>query len=87
MEQKITTDHQEIKNWAEEHEGIPTVVKNTESGPGAGLLRIHFKESDDKDLKKVEWKDFFDTFEKKKLAFLYQDKEDSTFHKFVDREN
>ncbi|MGK7390452.1 MAG: hypothetical protein ACNS60_08875 [Candidatus Cyclobacteriaceae bacterium M2_1C_046] len=86
-QQKITTDHNKIKNWAEEHNGMPTVVKNTEKGPGAGLLRIHFEDSQDQDLKKVSWDDFFDTFEKKNLAFLYQDEKESTFHKFIDRED
>lgn len=85
MGQKITTDHNEIKSWAEEHNGMPTVVKNTEDGPGAGLLRIHFEQSQDNDLKEISWDDFFNTFENKSLAFLYQDEKDSTFHKFVDR--
>lgn len=86
MSQKTTTDHNEIKRWAEAHNGIPSVIKNTEQGSGAGLLRIHFPEnSSDDDFKKVSWDTFFETFDKKDLKFIYQDDKDSTFHKFISK--
>ena len=87
---KQTHDHAEIKAWAEKHGGVPSVVADTEKG-GGGVLRIHFpKHSDSKsDLKETDWDTFFETFDKNKLDFLYQDKkadgEESTFHKFVER--
>lgn len=86
MAQKSTTDHNEIKQWAEDHHGVPAVIKNTEEGSGAGLLRIHFPEnSDDQDFKELSWDNFFDTFDKKGLEFIYQDEKESTFHKFIDK--
>lgn len=85
---KKTTDHQKIKSWTEAHGGVPTVVKGTESGSGKGVLRIHFpKASSDQDFKEISWDEFFEQFEENKLAFLYQDEKDSTFHKFVNRDN
>lgn len=84
-QQKTTTNHTEIKNWAQEHNGVPAVIKDTEEGSGAGVLRIHFDNSDDSNFKQVSWSEFFDTFDKKDLAFLYQDEKDSTFHKFINK--
>ena len=81
-----TTDHQEIKRWVEAYGGVPTVIEDTESREGEGVLRIHFpKASADDQFKEILWDDFFETFDKKQLAFLYQDESDSTFHKLVSR--
>ena len=83
---KKTTDHQEIKRWVEAHDGVPTIIEDTESGEGEGVLRIHFpKASSDDQFKEISWDNFFEIFDKKQLAFLYQDEPDSTFHKLVSR--
>ena len=89
-ESKKTTDRGAIKRWAEDRKGVPAYVKGTEN-KDSGVLRIHFPENrdDDADFDEIEWDEFFDTFEEKNLAFLYQDEkkdgEKSTFHKFVSR--
>ena len=85
-----THDHQIIKKWAEERNGVPARVAGTEANGDEGILRIHFPEfSKSDDLEQISWEDFFDDFEKDKLDFLYQDKKAngdmSTFHKFVAR--
>ena len=86
-----THDHQKIKQWAEERGGVPAKIKGTGKGDDEGVLRIHFpKNSDDNDrFEQIDWDDFFEKFDEKKLDFLYQDKksdgEQSTFHKFVER--
>jgi len=84
-----TTDHNEIRRWAEARDGFPATVRGTaERGEEAGLLRIMFR--DDEDLERIEWEDFFEKFDEEKLAFLYQEKtadgEVSRFFKFVQRE-
>lgn len=89
-ESKTTTDHQEIKNWVEKRDGQPAVVRGTEENESAeGLLRIRFSDESSDNLKAIGWDKFFETFEDKKLAFLYQDKtsdnKDSRFFKFVNR--
>jgi len=87
-EAKQTTDHNEIRRWAEKHKGRPATVKDTEHGKEhAGILRIAFR--DDENLEEISWDDFFDKFDESDLAFLYQDKtkdgHESRFFKFVKR--
>src|SRR4051794_1355411 len=46
-EAKQTTDHNEIRRWAEQHKGKPATVKNTEHGKEhAGILRIAFRDEE-----------------------------------------
>jgi hypothetical protein len=85
-----TTDHDEIRNWVEQHDGRPASVSGTESGGGAGVLRIDFPGGAGEDqLEHISWDDWFAKFEQEKLAFLYQEEkasgEDSTFFKLVSR--
>ncbi|HET8699752.1 MAG TPA: hypothetical protein VFO94_19870 [Gammaproteobacteria bacterium] len=85
---KRTTDHDTIRKWAEARGGRPASVSGTGKAGDAGLLRIDFAEPNDS-LEEISWDEFFDKFEEKKLAFLYQDKtadgERSTFNKLVSR--
>ncbi len=88
---RTTTDHDTIRRWAEERGGRPARVKETETGgKGAGVLRIDFAEPDE-GLEEIDWATFFDTFEEKGLALLYQDKTDdgsvSRFNKIVSRDD
>lgn len=80
-----TTDHQTIRKWAESRDGKPARVKG--SGPG-GILRIDFGEPEES-LEEISWDEFFQIFEDRKLAFLYQERTDSgdtsRFNKLVDR--
>jgi len=83
-----TTDHDFIRRWIEERGGTPTRVKGTEGRDGEGILRIDFAEPDEK-LEPISWDEFFETFEDRELAFLYQEKtadgHESRFFKFVHR--
>lgn len=85
---KKLTDHDEIRKWAEERGGRPVVVKGTEGGEGAGLLRFDFDKPDEK-LREIDWETFFETFEEKGLALLAQEEtgsgDTSRFFKFVQR--
>lgn len=85
-----TTDHKEIQKWIEHRGGIPSVVRATHKDAGSGLLRVDFPEEEpDEGLEAVDWKEFFQIFDSKELAFLYQDKtasgQESRFCKFVSR--
>ena len=84
---ETTTDHDRIRKWAEERDGHPARVQGTGDG---GILRIDFNEPEES-LEEISWDEFFDIFEDRKLAFLYQDRTDeggpSRFNKFVDRDN
>jgi len=87
-EGKVTTDHKQIRRWAEERGGKPATVKDTSKKGELGILRLDF-EPRDAGLAPVEWKDFFDKFEEEGLAFLHQDRtadgKVSRFHKFINR--
>jgi hypothetical protein len=83
---RTTTDHEEIRRWAEERGGRPATVKSTESGGKPGVLRFDFNEPEDS-LEEISWDDFFAKFDKEGLALLYQeetkDGSESRFFKFV----
>ena len=90
MSQAIaTTDHDAIRRWVEERDGHPAVVKATH-GERGGLLRIDFDPPEDS-LGRIEWDEFFATFDENNLAFLCQDETEggrtSRFVKFVDRDS
>jgi hypothetical protein len=90
-ESKITTDHDQIRRWVEERGGYPASVKATSEDGDPGLLRIDFPGySEDESLERISWEDFFEKFEEKDLAFLYQDTiregEESRFFKFISRD-
>jgi len=86
---QTTTDHAAIRKWIEQRKGKPTKVKGTEGDDGEGILRVDFAKPDEK-LEPIDWDEFFETFEDRKLAFLHQDKTAdghvSRFFKFVRRE-
>jgi glutathione synthase/RimK-type ligase-like ATP-grasp enzyme len=84
-----TTDHKQIRKWVETRGGRPAVVKGPEGSDGEGILRIEFQHGDK--LEDIDWETFFETFDDRNLAFLYQDKtadnKESRFFKFVKREH
>ncbi len=86
-----TTDHDTIRQWVEERNGKPASVPGTSKGDeDGGLVRIEFAaDGEDKSLEQISWDEFFEKFEEKQLAFLYQDQkangEPSTFNKLVVR--
>jgi hypothetical protein len=88
-ESHTTTDHDEIRNWVEEHDGRPARVRGTESDDGAGgVLRIDFPGGAGEDqLEHIDWDEWFSVFDDRDVAFLYQahkaSGEDSTFFKLV----
>ena len=89
-ESKQTTDHETIKNWAEERDGHPATVRDTMEGNEPGVLRFDFEEAEsDDDLEEIDWEVFFEKFEENNLAMLYQETvesgEESRFFKFVNR--
>ncbi|AMX96939.1 hypothetical protein EOA22_23845 [Mesorhizobium sp. M7A.F.Ca.US.014.04.1.1] len=83
---QTTTDHDEIRKWAEERDGRPAVVRTKGEG---GILRIDFGEPEEA-FEPIEWDEFFRIFDENDLAFLYQAKtgegKASRFNKFVERD-
>ena len=89
-ESKSTVTAFKIKEWAEQRDGKPAVVKGTDED-GGGLLRINFPGYVEDNLKEISWDEFFRIFDESNLQFLYQeetkDGETSRFFKFVNRED
>jgi len=67
-----TTSHEVIRAWAEERNGVPATVEGTEHGDHLGVLRIDFG-GDSKNLRQVSWDEWFDTFDARRLNFIYQE--------------
>jgi ferritin-like metal-binding protein YciE len=89
----MTTDHDEIRRWAEERGGKPACVQGTGGKGDIGMLRIEFPgkpNAKDAKLQPISWDDFFEKFDERDLALVYQDKtargQKSNFNKLVSRE-
>ena len=81
-----TTDHDEIRTWAERHKGVPAAVEKTREKNDVGIIRIMFPKaphSEHDALVEISWEEFFEEFEKRKLALLYDPK--SMFSKLISR--
>lgn len=90
---KMTTDHNEIRQWAEARGGRPAAVRATHGKGGVGIIRIEFPEAphaEDSNLEEITWEEFFEKFDEAKLALLYEDERPggrhSNFNKLVGRE-
>ncbi len=89
---KTTRDPEEIRRWAEERGGKPAHVKSTESGEDIGILRIEFPGFGETEtsLEPISWEDFFEKFEDRGLALIYQEEtaegQKSNFNKLVSAE-
>lgn len=95
---KVTTDHKEIKQWAEEHNGLPTVFDDPEAGGDRKGIRFDFVGNTDEKYmpesaveRLTPWDKFFDLFDKKELAFMYRpedEPEDITMaYKFIPKKS
>lgn len=88
---QATIDHDEIREWVEQHGGHPAAVKRTRRGKTPGILRIDFPGLGGEDsLEPISWEEFFARFEESQLAFLHQDRtktgRPSRFNKLVARD-
>ena len=84
---ETTTDHETIRRWAESKGGKPAAVDRTHKGGDVGIVRIMFpqaQQSEHENLVEISWDEFFEEFDKRDLALLYD--EDSMFSKIVGRD-
>jgi hypothetical protein len=89
---QTTTDHEQIRAWAEERGGKPSCVLGTGGGGDTGLLRIDFPGfSGEGKLQEISWDEFFEKFDEQGLALVFQETtsagEKSNFNKLVSRES
>lgn len=84
---ETTTDHDAIRKWAESKGGKPAAVKRTHSEDDVGIIRIMFPERPESEhdaLEEISWEEFFEEFDKRSLALLYD--KDGLFNKIVGRD-
>ncbi len=84
---ETTTDHDSIRKWAESKGGKPAAVRRTHQGDDVGIIRIMFPkapQSEHDELVEISWDEFFEEFDKRELALLYDEK--SMFNKIVGRD-
>lgn len=83
----VTTSHDVIRAWADERDGLPATVEATEHDGHLGVLQIDFAH-DDGALREVSWNDWFETFDDRRLNFIYQEtKSDGTQSNFFRLDN
>ena len=87
-----TTDHEEIREWAEERGATPACVRGTGGKGDVGMLRLDFPGyTGEESLEAIEWDQWFEIFDEQGLALLYQETTASgaisNFNKLVSRES
>ena len=90
---KMTTDHNEIRKWAEARGGRPAAVRRTHGKDDPGIIRIEFPDApnaNDQALEEITWEEFFEKFDEADLALVYQEETargaKSNFNKLIGRE-
>lgn len=88
---RVLTDHEEIRQWAEERGAHPSCVRGTGNKGDLGVLRLDFPGYTGPDkLEEISWDEFFDKFDERDLSLLVQDKtargQKSNFNKLVSRQ-
>ena len=85
-ETKQTTDHATIKKWVEDRNGVPAMIGGTAGGGDGEMIRVYFEQKiENSDLKEIGWDEWFEQFEKSKLALLHSTEAGNTFNKLVSR--
>jgi hypothetical protein len=87
----VTTDHDQIRRWAEERGAQPACVRGTGKRGDTGMIRLDFPGySGARSLEHISWDDWFKAFDENGLALLHQDKtargQKSNFNKLISRE-
>jgi hypothetical protein len=73
----VTTDHEVIRQWAKARKAVPATIEGTEHDGHLGVLRLDFPGYSGDRLTQVSWDDWFDAFDKRRLNFIYQQKQTS----------
>jgi hypothetical protein len=92
-EAQVTSDHDQIRKWAESRGGKPAAVQATHRGDDPGIIRVIFPDApnaNDDSLEEISWDEFFRKFDEAGLALLHQDRmangRKSLFYKLIGRD-
>lgn len=76
-EHLTTTDHDVIRQWAEDRHATPATTAGSEQGGRLGVLRFDFHfgmvEVEDEELREVSWDEWFRAFDEQGMTFVYQE--------------
>jgi hypothetical protein len=67
-----TRTREVIEAWATDRDGVPATVPGTRHDGRPGVLRLDFGGDSDA-LERIDWAEWFGTFEDRNLTFLYQE--------------
>ncbi|MGQ9681317.1 MAG: hypothetical protein ACUVX9_02140 [Anaerolineae bacterium] len=70
---RLTRNHRIIQQWAQARGGQPATVPGTEHDGHLGVLRFDFPGYGGRELRHVSWDEWFDAFDARHLAFVYQE--------------
>jgi predicted HTH domain antitoxin len=73
----VTTDHEVIRRWAQARKAVPATVAGTEHEGHLGVLRFDFPGYTGDRLTEVSWDEWFEAFDKRRLNFIYQERQSS----------
>ncbi|HTL11531.1 MAG TPA: hypothetical protein VL588_03535 [Bdellovibrionota bacterium] len=87
----VTTDHDQIKRWAEERGARPVRVAGTGGEGDVGIIRLDFPGNSSPTLEHISWEQWFEKFDENDLALLYQETtstgQKSNFSKLIHSES
>ncbi|MFD0690333.1 hypothetical protein [Actinomadura fibrosa] len=84
----VTTDHDVIRQWAEERDAEPSTVPGSEYDGRPGRLLFDFPGYGGDKLEHISWDAWFETFDERELNFIYQEHmKDGTPSNFFRLEN
>ena len=92
MAAQPVTDHERIREWAEERGARPACVKGTGGKDDTGMIRLDFPGYSGSDsLQEITWEEWFEAFEANNLALIMQEETSggtkSNFNKLVSRQS
>ena len=69
----LTRNHDIIRRWAEARGATPATIPGTEHDGHLGVLRFDFPGFGKGRLQHVSWEEWFQAFDERQLAFVYQE--------------
>ena len=83
---RCTTDHDKIRTWIENHQGVPVQIPGATWARAADRLRAEFDHGrSGQDLEPLSWRAWFAIFDEHELTFCFPDYEDSTAFRLMPR--
>jgi Rho termination factor, N-terminal domain len=70
-DRRTTSDHDEIRAWADARNATPATEEGTWTGTQFAVLRLRFPQSRPENLQPIDWPTWFQAFDTLRLRFTY----------------